>query len=157
MMTRRQESGMAIITVAVLITIILLSLCSCSTKQHVVETVYVHDTVFSHHTDTVVDVKIVHHTDTVKGHESHTYTINNVGDTVKEYHYFHEKETTKTADSTYRYQAERDSLRHALHEAQSKEKIVVKEKKVMAWWGWLLIGIMAGPFLMAAMRLAEKK
>lgn len=157
MMTRRQESGMAIITVAVLITIILLSLCSCSTKQHVVETVYVHDTVFSHHTDTVVDVKIVHHTDTVRGHESHTYTINNVGDTVKEYHYFHEKETTKTVDSTYRYQAERDSLRQALHESQSKEKTVVKEKKVMAWWGWLLIGIMAGPCLMAAMRLSEKK
>lgn len=157
MMTRRQESGMAIITVAVLITIILLSLCSCSTKQHMVETVYVHDTVFSHHTDTVVDVKIVHHTDTVRGHESHTYTINNVGDTVKEFHYFHEKETTNTVDSTYRYQAERDSLRHALHEEQSKEKTVVKEKKVMAWWGWLLIGIMAGPCLMAAMRLAEKK
>ena len=156
-MTRRQESGMAIITVAVLITIILLSLCSCSTKQHVVETVYVHDTVFSHHTDTVVDVKIVHHTDTVRGHESHTYTINNVGDTVKEFHYFYEKETTKTVDSTYRYKAERDSLRHALHEEQSKEKTVVKEKKVMTWWGWLLIGIMAGPCLMAAMRLSEKK
>ena len=76
---------------------------------------------------------------------------------MKEFHYFHEKETTNTVDSTYRYQAERDSLRHALHEEQSKEKTVVKEKKVMAWWGWLLIGIMAGPCLMAAMRLAEKK
>lgn len=157
MMTRRQESGMAIITVAVLITIILLSLCSCSTKQHVVETVYVHDTVFSHHTDTVVDVKIVHHADTVKGHESHIYTINNVGDTVKEYHYFHEKETSNTVDSTYRYQAERDSLRHALHEEQNKEKVVVMEKKVMAWWGWLIIGIMAGPCLMVAVFVIRKR
>ena len=76
---------------------------------------------------------------------------------MKEYHYFHEKETTNTVDSTYRYKAERDSLRHALHEEQSKEKTVVKEKKVMTWWGWLLIGIMAGPCLMAAMRLSEKK
>ncbi len=110
-----------------------------------------------HLTLAFVGITGVHHTDTVRGHESHTYTINNVGDTVKEYHYFHEKETTKTVDSTYRYQAERDSLRHALHEAQSKEKTVVKEKKVMAWWGWLLIGIMAWPCLMAAMRLSEKK
>ena len=58
MMTRRQESGMAIITVAVLITIILLSLCSCSTKQHVVETVYVHDTVTVHKSDTVKIVRV---------------------------------------------------------------------------------------------------
>ena len=139
--TPRQETGIAIIAATtMIILIIILSLCSCSTKQHVVETVYVHDTVFSHHTDTVVEVKIVHHTDTVRGHESHTYTINNVGDTVKEYHYFHEKETTNTVDSTYRYQAERDSLRHALMEEKQKTKVVIKEKVSLKW---LLISIAA--------------
>ena len=128
---------MAIIGVAVMLLIVLLTMCSCATKKVVEERVYVHDTVTVHKSDTVVDVKVVHHTDTVRGHESHIYTINNVGDTVKEYHYFHEKETSNTVDSTYRYQAERDSLKQALVEEKQKKKEI--KKYYYPKWFWIII------------------
>lgn len=140
MMTRRQESGMAIITVAVLITIILLSLCSCSTKQHVVETVTVHDTVAAVQTDTVENIKVLEIHDTTTVREYHTYTVNNNGDTVRENHHLVEIQKTIVVDSTYRYQSERDSLRQALMEEKQKTKVVIKEKVSLKW---LLISIAA--------------
>ena len=148
MMNRRQESGMAIITVAVLITIILLSLCSCSTTKHVVEQITVHDTVFSHHTDTVKDMKVLHLTDTVKLQEVHTYTVNAAGDTVRENHHLIEHNKMVIIDSTFRYQSERDSLRKALREAQINEKYIIREKKIMAWWGWIIVGCSLIPIIL---------
>lgn len=136
----RKQTGMAIIAAAaIIILVILLSLCSCSTTRHVVERITVHDTVFSHHVDTVKDVKVLHLTDTVTLQEIHTYTVNAAGDTVRENHHLVEHYKTVIIDSTFRYQSERDSLRQALYEAQNKDKVIVKEKKVMAWWGWLIV------------------
>ena len=160
-MTRRQETGMALIAaVAIIIVMILLTMCSCSTTEHVVEHVTVHDTVFSLHTDTVKDIKVIHLTDTVKWHEIHTYTVNLAGDTVRENHHLVEHNKTVIVDSTYRYQSERDSLRQALHEAQSNDKVIVKEKKVMAWWAWLIVGCslaIAGLFCVDLLIINTKK
>ena len=50
-MTRKQETGMAVITAVVLLLLILLS--SCSTKKTIAEYVTVHDTLVVHHSDTL--------------------------------------------------------------------------------------------------------
>lgn len=139
-MTERQETVMAIIMVVGIYIFILLSTCSCSTTRDVVETVTVHDTILRHRVDTVNAVRIVHHNDTIRWRETHTYTVNQAGDTVREFHHFHDTERITTIDSTYRYQSERDSLRQALREEKSKEKVTIKEKRVMAWWAWIIVG-----------------
>lgn len=124
-MTRQQETGMAVIGMAVMLLIVLLTMCSCATKKVVEERVYVHDTVTVHKSDTVVDVVYKTHTDTVTNTEVHTYTINNVGDTIKEVHHFHFSEKTVVVDSTYRYKAKIDSLQAIIDSRQ--EQVEVKK------------------------------
>jgi len=57
--------------------------------------------------------------------------LNERGDTIKEIHHYHDTEKTIIVDSTYRYEAERDSLRNAL---ETKEKESRKERKMLSWW-----------------------
>ena len=121
-----------------------LSMCSCKTPKTVTEYVTVHDTLVSYRTDTIKDVKVVTKIDTVRQVENHTYTINNVGDTVKEIHHYHDIERTIVVDSTERYRATIDSLRKALINLANKE--VVKEKKVIAWWEYGLAALIVGGF-----------
>ncbi len=115
-------------------------LFGCKTKK-VIETVveHVHDTVQVHHSDTVREVKVSHHTDTVKQIETHTYTLNNAGDTVKEIHHFVEVNKMIVVDSTYRYKAIVDSLQKALIEEKSKNKTVTKYKPVIRWWEYVFL------------------
>lgn len=140
-MDRRRETGMAVIF-AVFIILLMSAICllsSCTTKQKVVtEYVAVHDTIHTHHTDTIRDVRVVTLTDTVKYVEKHELTVNNVGDTIKEIHHYYDRQTITCVDSTYRYKAERDSLKAALDKSQSKEKVIVKTKFLIRWWEWVL-------------------
>ena len=146
-MDRQRETGMVVIFGMVLMLIIAISaLCSCTTKQKVItEYVTVHDTIRTHHTDTIKDVKVVTHTDTIRQLETHTITLNNVGDTIREIHHYYDTQKTIIVDSTDRYRATVDSLRSALIKEQNKYKQVTKTKSVVRWWEWLLIiGIVAG-------------
>ena len=117
---------MAVIGVAVMLLIVLLTMCSCATKKVVEERVYVHDTLIVHKSDTIKDVVYKTHTDTVTNTEVHTYTVNNVGDTIKEVHHFHYTEKTVVVDSTYRYKAKIDSLQAII---DSRQEQVVEVKK----------------------------
>lgn len=136
-MTRQQETGMAIIGAAVMIIfVILLTMCSCATKKVVEERVYVHDTVTVHKSDTVVDVVYKTHTDTVTNTEVHTYTLNNVGDTVKEIHHYHNTEKVIVVDSTDRYRATVDSLRAVLKAQENKKE--VKTTNRPRWWEYIV-------------------
>ena len=89
-MDKKKETGMAVIaTVIMLIIIAVGMLCSCTTKEIVTkETVTVHDTLWSHSTDTVRDVKVYTIHDTLRYAETHTITLNNQGDTIREIHHF---------------------------------------------------------------------
>jgi hypothetical protein len=88
----------------------------------------------------VRDVKVTHHTDTVKQIESHTYTLNNVGDTVREIHHYHDLWHTLVVDSTNRYEARMDSLERALKVEKDKNKVVKKSGRM--WWEVpLVVGI----------------
>lgn len=129
-MTKRQETGMAVIVGVVLMLIILLT--SCATKKQVTEYVTIHDTTVVFRTDTLKDVRIVTHRDTVTQKEVHTITLNNVGDTLKEIHHYHDSERTIIVDSTNRFRAIVDSLRAVIQQQQNK--VVVKEKPVISWW-----------------------
>jgi len=119
----------------VFVSIIVLSLLfGCKTKTvTVTENVYVHDTVTSIKTDTVREVKVQTIRDTTIQKEVHTYTLNNVGDTVREIHHYHDRETVIVVDSTDRYKATVDSLRQALKEEKSKDKTIVKRYPI-PWW-----------------------
>lgn len=119
-----------LMVLAVCLAVILSLLASCRTI-HDTERVYTHDTLYVHHSDTVREVKVTHHTDTVKQIEKHTYTINNVGDTIKEIHHYHDTERTIIVDSTDRYKAKNDSLQRLLDRERNKEKVV--EKKPTFW------------------------
>ena len=119
-----------LMVLAVCLAVILSLLASCRTI-HDTERVYTHDTLYVHHSDTVREVKVTHHTDTVKQIEKHTYTINNVGDTIREIHHYHDTERTIIVDSTDRYKAKNDSLQRLLDKEREKEKTV--EKKPTFW------------------------
>ena len=140
-MDKRRGTGMAVISAVVIILLmsIICFLCGCTTKQKVVtEYVAVHDTIKTHHTDTIRDVRVVTLTDTVKYVEKHELTVNNVGDTIKEVHHYYDHQTTVIVDSTNYYKAECDSLKAALDKSQSKEKVIVKTKYVIRWWEWVV-------------------
>ena len=116
-----------LMVLAVCLAVILSLLASCRTI-HDTERVYTHDTLYVHHSDTVREVKVTHHTDTVKQIEKHTYTINNVGDTIKEIHHYHDVQHTIVVDSTERYEAKTDSLQRLLDRERNKEKVVEKKE-----------------------------
>ena len=115
-----------LMVLAVCLAVILSLLASCRTI-HDTERVYTHDTLYVHHSDTVREVKVTHHTDTVKQIDKHTYTINDVGDTIKEIHHYHDTERTIIVDSTERYEAKNDSLQRLLDREREKEKVVEKK------------------------------
>ena len=115
-----------LMVLAVCLAVILSLLASCRTI-HDTERVYTHDTLYVNHSDTVREVKVTHHTDTVKQIEKHTYTINNVGDTIREVHHYHDTERTIVVDSTDRYKAKNDSLQRLLDKEREKEKVTVKK------------------------------
>lgn len=126
---------MALIVLVVLMAILLFT--SCATKQ-ITEYVTIHDTLIVNHTDTLKDVRVVMHRDTVTQKEVHTITLNNVGDTLKEIHHYHDSERTIIVDSTDRYKAVVDSLKAVIQE--QKDKMTVKTKPVISWWEYLIFG-----------------
>lgn len=142
------------------ITIILsLSLVGCKTPKAATEVIteYIHDTVTVHKVDTVREVKVTQRVDTVWKVQTHTYTLSERGDTVKEIHYNTIVEKTIVVDSTNRYKATVDSLRAALHEAKSKEKVVVKTRYILRWWEWGIIGVLAVVLIAAVLKRSIKK
>ena len=109
--------------------ILLLMLLSCGTKKTTItETILTHDTVTVVKTDTVKEVKVKEVRDTTKQIEVHTYTLNNVGDTVKEVHHYHDIMHTLIVDSTERYQAKVDSLQRVIDSQKGKTVVKVVKK-----------------------------
>ena len=135
---------------------ILLAMCSCSTKT-LTEYVTIHDTLEVHHSDTLKEVRIVHHTDTVLQKEIHTYTINNVGDTIKEIHHYTDVQRTIVVDSTDRYKAVVDSLKQALIKEQNKEKTIIKKPSLWKQFMWLCTGIAIAAIAGIAVWVLRKK
>ena len=144
-MNKKGENRIALIAAVVLVALILLSFIGCKTKTMMVtENVYVHDTVTSIKTDTVREVKVQTIRDTTIQKEIHTYTLDNNGDTVKEIHHYHNSEKVIVVDSTDRYKATVDSLRQALHDFQSKDKVVTKTKYLIRWWEYVVLLAIVG-------------
>lgn len=120
--------------------LVCLLMVGCKTKQKVVtEYVYVTDTVTTYHTDTINKVTYQVRIDTMRLKETHTITVNDVGDTIREVHFYHDSEKVIVVDSTDRYRATVDSLRAALTTEKNKYKEVTKTKHIVRWWEWLVI------------------
>lgn len=146
-MEERKETGFAVLFGMVLVLIIALTaLFGCTTKQKVLtEYITVHDTIHAHKMDTLREVSYQIRVDTIRQQETHTITINDVGDTVREIHHYHDTEKVILVDSTDRYKSVVDSLRAALNTERQKQKEVIRTKNVVRWWEWLLIvGIVGG-------------
>lgn len=142
-MDRDRETGLAVIVGVVLVVVVCLcALCGCKTqKETTTETIIQHDTVFSHHTDTLNDVRVVSHTDTLRSVESHYITLSANGDTIKEIHHYHDIQKIIIVDSTFRYKAERDSLRAALQKERSKA--TKKEKRSLPpFVTWVVLSVL---------------
>ena len=125
--------------VVIMIIFALSFLCSCGSRKTVTETIteYVHDTIRTVKTDTVKEVKVTIKTDTVRQVEKHVITLNNVGDTIKEVHHYHDIMRTLVVDSTQRYQSKVDSLQRLVEKLKNTEKIVKKGIQV-PWWAWVV-------------------
>lgn len=134
----KKETGIAVLAAILIMAMLgLLILTSCVTKEKTVtEYVAVHDTIHSHHTDTLREVSYKVRVDTVWQHETHTITLNNAGDTIKEIHHYHDIEKVIVVDSTNRYIARIDSLQKAL--VSEKEKHITKKKTKIKWWEWAI-------------------
>ena len=124
-MNERRETGMAWLAATILIiACVLLSMCSCTSKKVITETLYVHDTLTVHQSDTIKDVVYKSKTDTVVEKEVHTYTLNNVGDTIKEIHHYHNSEKVIVVDSTDRYKSIVDSLKAVINKNKQETKTI---------------------------------
>ncbi len=137
MKKRQMDYVFAGVMIVLMAVIVLISLVGCKTKERVVtEYTIIHDTVSVVKTDTVRDIRVQIVRDTLKQVENHVLTINEMGDTIKEEHRYHDILRTVVVDSTNRYQARVDSLRRALEKEQSKNTVVKKSIK-MPWWMWM--------------------
>lgn len=139
-MNKQRETGMAVIMGVVIMVVIALSaLFSCTTKERVVtEYVTIHDTIRTHKTDTLREVSYKVRVDTVWQHETHTITLNNDGDTIREIHHYHDIEKVIVVDSTNRYVARIDSLQKALEREKSKE-VTKRKVPLSAIARWVII------------------
>lgn len=139
-MKRQLENRTLCMAAVVIAAIFLLSfLCSCGSRKTITETVIetVHDTIRTVKTDTIKEAKVTIKTDTVKQVEKHVITLNNVGDTIKEVHHYHDIMRTLVVDSTQRYQSKVDSLQSLVEKLKNTEKIVKKGIQV-PWWAWVV-------------------
>ena len=144
MLTNREETRMCITAITAILILLLLSLlCGCKARKVVTEYVVSHDTVMTYRKDTIRDVKYLHHTDTVTNKEVHTYTINDVGDTLKEIHHYHDTEKVIIVDSTDRYRAVVDSLQRIVDSQKEKKVEVTKMKVPMKWVAFILVTVLA--------------
>ena len=159
-MEGRKLTGFVVIMgIFLMLFIAVCALCSCSTKQKTVtEYVTVHDTIRTHKTDTLIEIKavkeIVHDTtilqvrDTILHESGKVITLNEHGDTIREKSWdnlwqkiqeqLQSNHVEVRSDSTDYYRARSDSLEAALHKEQSKYKEIVKTKHIVSWWEWMI-------------------
>ena len=157
-MTPKGETRIALVFAVLIAALIAMTFVGCKTPKTVTEVIteYVHDTVQVVKADTVREVKVTHHTDTVREVQTHTYTLSNQGDTIKEVHHHYSIEKTIVLDSTNRYKSVVDSLSKVVNELKNHEKVVVKTKYLIKWWEWfLLIGIVLS-IAVAALKTTSK-
>lgn len=137
-MNEKRMSGMAwLMALWIILVMIAMCLFSCSTKKVITETIYEHDTITVHHSDTVKEVVYKAKTDTVVEKEVHTYTLNNVGDTINEIHHYHNTEKVIIVDSTDRYKSVVDSLQRIIDKQHEKQEKVTKTKR--PWTDYLIV------------------
>lgn len=156
-MTRKQETGMAVITAVVLLLLILLS--SCSTKKTITEYVAVHDTLTVHHSDTlkiirvtrdtIVDWKYITLHDTLHHEKERVIVLNENGDTISQREWeklwqkIHELESARHneshSDSSSYLKAQNDSLRAVLKAQEEKKE--VKRTTIPRIWQYGLIAL----------------
>ena len=178
-MTPKGETRIALVFTAIILALIALTFVGCKTPKTVTETLteYVHDTVTVHKADTVeitkvekdsvIEYKLLAIHDTTIIDRGSCVVLKENGDTLRQWEWnnvlqkVHEKENnTKNEthiDSASYYKATVDSLRAALHEAKSKEKVVVKTKYILRWWEWGIIGLLAVALVAAVIKRSIKK
>lgn len=153
------RDGIAVIAAIIIMALMGLTLLvSCTTKEIVTkETSYVHDTVEVHRADTLWEYKFIKQCDTVKHESVHTVVLNERGDTIREIHNHYNTEKIIIVDSTYKYKAERDSLRNALDQAHEREK--TKEKRGRTWTDTIsaMVVLMAAVVFMLFIARLNKK
>lgn len=138
-MNRRQSTGMALLMALALMLVLTVMLCSCATKKTVTETVYVHDTLRTHTTDTVKSERVVHTTDTLKIETQKVVTLieREPGriDTLRIDNSSDVYRSTAVVDSTARLRVAVDSLLKALDRQHDKTTV----KKTSPPWKFIAV------------------
>lgn len=127
----------------VFIILLLMILCSCATKK-VVETVAVHDTVYSHQIDTIVNEKVVHKVDTIQELVEKIITLkvdSGKVDTLRQDITHNIYKYVYLSDSTKNFKSVVDTLLKAMD--KQHEKTITKEKGVPWKWVFAFLAIFA--------------
>lgn len=137
---KERESGIAVFAAIIMMALIgLCILVSCNTKKTVTETLYVHDTVFSHSTDTIRNERVIHHTDTLKIENEKIITLiqKEEGriDTLRIDTYRDTYQFSMVSDSVASLRTAIDSLYRAYNRELNKETV----KKKSPPWKWIAI------------------
>jgi hypothetical protein len=158
--TRQQETGMALIALAIIFLFLFLS--SCSTKKVVTEYVAVHDTTWISHSDTIRDYKVVRDTvvdwkiitthDTLHHEVERVVTLNEKGDTISKREWerlwqkIHDLQLSvhnqSHSDSSSYLKAQNDSLRAVL-KAQESKKEVKRTTRPRLWEYIVFVALLA--------------
>ena len=139
---------MAIIMAAVLLLIFLGLLSSCKTKEEAVTEVFVHDTVYVHHSDTVIDVRFQKSSDTLRQVIEKVVVLRDNGDTLKTIVNNKEFKYVEVRDSASKYVARIDSLLKSLDSMYNESVVKSKRRLGIAQWEVICLIILLSPFLM---------
>lgn len=150
-MNEEREGGMCLIATVIwaVVTVLCWVMCSsCSGKKVVTETVFVHDTLHTWHTDTVSVERWNWRHDTIRIETERVVTLlqadkSTPAETIRvetnNWHYQHEV----VRDSASKVVARVDSILRALD--KQREKQTVKTKPLVPWWQYgVFIAILVG-------------
>ncbi len=152
-MNSRRETGMAwLMAIGIAALAALMLMASCKTSKVITENVYEHDTVEVHHSDSVREVTHKVEKDSVIEKEVHTYTLNDVGDTVKEIHHYHTFEKVIVVDSTDRYKSIVDSLQSIINHQLNKQQKIVKKQR--SWSDYIILLGLVGIALLLVRKIS---
>ena len=159
-MTERDKNRILAVAIGVLMTLIALCcLTSCAVRKTVTETLYVHDTTYVSHydsvhgnrvvRDSVIDWRVNFIHDTLHHEIERVIVLNEKGDTIRQreierlWEKFHDLQSSlrqeSRTDSTSYLKTQNDSLRAVLKEHEKQQKTVTKKEPP---WKWICVSVL---------------
>jgi len=137
-MNSKRETGMAWLAATMLIiACILMAMCSCGSKKVVTETIWEHDTITIHKTDTLRDVRTTILRDTTHHETERIITLKESGDTIRIVTNNTTVRYIEKTDSVDKYKSIADSLKSVINKQHQKQEKVMKTRR--PWTDYVIV------------------